>query len=283
MITTGTKWFFGLGFVTLVMAALYGWTTGGNGLGPITAGYKGGVGDRLGYGILLGAAAVSVLHGVVLTAWRDADPRAQAQLVRLDTVPPVRPADTSYWPVVAAFGAGLTVVGLVSEPFVFIAGLVVLGVVLVEWTVQTWADHATGDPAANRSIRNRLMNPVEFPVAGVLAAALIVLSFSRLFLAVSEHGAVWAAGVLGTAILLVGAVFAARPRLSANVVVGILLIAAVAVLGLGIAGGVAGKREFHKIGEEEEHGEEGARPTAPPLDLDLGLDTLDVLQRTELA
>lgn len=270
MITTGTKWFFGLGFVALAMAALYGWSTGGNGLGPLTAGYNGGVGDRLGYGILLAAAAISVFQGVVLTAWRDADPRAQAQVAQLDTVPPVRPAGTSYWPPVAAFGAGLVVIGLVSDSLVFIAGLIVIGIVLVEWTVQTWADHATGDPAANRSIRNRLMNPIEFPVAGVLAVAFIVLSFSRLFLAVSEHGAVWAAGLLATLILVFGAVFAARPRLSANVVVGILLVAAVAVLGLGIAGGVAGKRDFEKIGE---HGQEGARPASPSL----------TLERTELA
>jgi hypothetical protein len=275
MITTGTKWFFGLGFLTLVMAALYGWTTGGNGLGPLTAGYKGGVGDHLGYGILLTAAVVSLFQGVVLTAWRDADPRAQAQIVHLDTVPPVRPAAASYWPPVAAFGAGLVVIGLVSDSLVFIAGLIVLGIVLVEWTVQTWADHATGDPAANRAIRNRLMNPIEFPVAGVLAVALIVLSFSRVFLAVSEHGAVWIAGILATLILVLGAVFAARPRLSSNLVVGILLIGAIAVLGIGIAGGVAGKREFHKIGEEEEHGEEGARPA--PLTLSL------TLERTELA
>jgi hypothetical protein len=259
MITTGTKWFFGLGFVTLALAALYGWSTGGNGLGPLTAGYKGGVGDHLGYGILLGAATISLFQGVVLTAWRDADPRAQAQLVQLDTVPPVRPAGLSYWPPVAAFGAGLVVIGLVSDALVFIAGLIVLGIVLVEWTVQTWADHATGDPVANRSIRNRLMNPIEFPVAGVLGVAIIVLSFSRLFLAVSEHGAVWAAGLLGTAILLIGSVLAARPRLSANVIVGILLLAAVAVLGLGIAGGVAGKRDFEKIGE---HGGEGALPAS---------------------
>ena len=52
MITTGSKWFFGLGVVLLVLAAAYGWTTGGNGLGPLTAGYKGGVGDHFGYGIL---------------------------------------------------------------------------------------------------------------------------------------------------------------------------------------------------------------------------------------
>lgn len=278
MITTGTKWFFGLGFVSLALAALYGWSTGGNGLGPITAGYKGGVGDHLGYGILLGAATVSLFQGVVLTAWRDADPQAQAQIVQLDTVPAVRPAATSYWPPVAAFGAGLVVIGLVSEPIVFIAGLIVLGIVLVEWTVQTWADHATGDPAANRALRNRLMNPIEFPVAGVLSVALIVLSFSRLFLAVSEHGAVWAAGVLATLILGVGAVLAARPRLSSNVVVGLLLVAAVAVLVMGVASGVAGEREFHKIGEEEEHGEEGARPTSIP-----SPDILDTAERTELA
>jgi hypothetical protein len=272
MITTGTKWFFGLGFVSLALAALYGWSTGGNGLGPVTAGYKGGVGDRLGYGILLGAAAISVFQGVVLTAWRDADPRAQAQLLHLDTVPPVRPAGASYWPPVAAFGAGLVVIGLVSESLVFIAGLIVVGIVLVEWTVQTWADHATGDPAANRAIRNRLMNPIEFPVAGVLSVALIVLSFSRLFLAVSEHGAVWAAALLGSAVLLVGTFLAARPRVSANVVVAVLLIAAVVVLGLGIAGGVAGKREFHKIGEGHE---EGAGFGPAPVSL--------TLERTELA
>jgi hypothetical protein len=270
MITTGTKWFFGLGIVSLALAAAYGWTTGGNGLGPLTAGYKGGVGDHLGYGLLLAAAVISLFQGVVLTAWRDADARSQAQLLAVDTLPPVRPAGTSYWPPIAAFGAALTVVGLAAEPLMFVFGLIVLGIVLVEWTVQTWADHATGDPAANRSIRNRLMNPIEFPVGGVLAAALVVLSFSRLFLAVSEHGAVWAAGVLATAILLVGSFLAARPKVSANVIVGILLVAAIAVLGMGIASGVAGKREFHKIGEEHEEG----APSAP-----VSL----TLERTELA
>jgi hypothetical protein len=278
MITTGTKWFFGLGFVSLLLAALYGWTTGGNGFGPLTAGYKGAVGDHLGYGILLTAAVASILQGVVLVAWRDADARAQAQLLAVDTLPPVRPAATSYWPPIAAFGAALTVIGLAAEPLLFVFGLIVLGIVLVEWTVQTWADHATGDPAANRSIRNRLMNPVEFPVGGMLAVGLVVLSFSRLFLAISEHGAVWAAGVLSTVILLVGALLAARPKLSANVVTAVLLVAALVTLGIGIGSAVAGNREFHKIGEEEEHEAEGALPT--PVSVGLSLDSLD---RTELA
>ena len=255
MITTGTKWFFGLGIVSLALAAVYGWTTGGSGLGPVSVGYKGGVGDHLGYGILLTAGLLSLVQGVVVAAWRDADPQAQAQLVGRDNVPTVRPAGVSYWPAVAAFGAGLVVVGLVSEPLLFIFGLIVLGIVLVEWTVQTWADNATGDPATNRRIRNRLMNPIEFPVAGVLVAAVVVISFSRVFLAASKDGAVIGAGVLATVVLVIGWLLAARPRLSSNVVVGLLLVAAIAVIGAGVVAGASGQREFHKIGEEEVEGE----------------------------
>lgn len=255
MITTGTKWFLGLGIVSLAMAAAYGWTTGGTGLGPVSVGYKGGIGDHFGYGILLAAGLLSLAQGLVLAAWRDADPQAQAQVAELDTVPTVRPASVSYWPAIAAFGAGLVVVGLVSEPLLFIFGLVVLGIVVIEWTVQTWADNATGDPATNRRIRNRLMNPIEFPVGGALAVAVVIISFSRLFLATSKDGAVIGAGLLAAAVLVLGWVLAARPKISANVVVGVLLVVAVAIIGIGVASGIAGQREYHKVGEEEgEHG-----------------------------
>jgi hypothetical protein len=255
MITTGTKWFFGLGVVTLILAAAYGWTTGGSGLGPVSVGYKGGVGDHFGYGVLLTAAALSIGQGIVLAAWRDADPQAQAQLARVDALPTVRPVGISYWPAIAAFGGGLVVVGLVVEPLLFIFGLIVLGIVAVEWTVQTWADNATGDPATNRRIRNRLMNPIEFPVGGALLVAVVIISFSRVFLAATKDGAVIGAGVLATVVLVLGWVLAARPRISANVVVGLLMAAAVAVIGLGVAAGIEGQRDYHKVGEEEgEHG-----------------------------
>jgi hypothetical protein len=255
MITTGTKWFFGLGFVTLVLAWAYGWTTGGNGLGPIVVGYKGAVGDHFGYGVLLSAAVVSFLLGVASLAVRDADAEAVAQVAGTDGVPHVTPAGTSYWPAVAAFGVALTVVGLVSEAYVFVFGLITLGIVLVEWTVQAWADRATGDPAANRQIRNRLMNPVEFPAAGVLGIALVVVAFSRVFLAISADNAVWVATGVAAVIFLVGALAASRPKLGANVVVALLLVCAVGVVAAGVVAAVAGEREFHEH-ESEEHSEE---------------------------
>jgi hypothetical protein len=252
MITTGTKWFFGLAFVTLVLAWAYGWTTGGNGLGPVTAGYKGGVGDHFGYGVLLSASAISLFLGLVSTAVRDADAEAVAQLAGADTVPAVTPAGTSYWPAVAAFGVALTIVGLVTTAPAFVFGLITLGIVLVEWTVQAWADRATGDPAANRDIRNRLMNPVEIPAAGILAVALVVVGFSRVFLSLSSENAVWVATGIAAVIFLVGVFAASRPKLSSNIVVGFLMLCAVGVLVAGVIAAAVGEREFHEHGEEAE-------------------------------
>ena len=263
MITTGSKWFFGLGVVSLVVAAAYGWTTGGNGLGPVTVGYKGGVGDHFGYGILLSAAVVSLLLGFVVTAARDADAAAVAQVAGTESVPPVLPAGASYWPPVAAFGAALVVIGLVAQAVLVVFGLIVLGIVLVEWAVQTWADRATGDPETNRRIRNRLMNPIEYPAAGVLALGVLAIAFAQVFLALSSEAAVWVA--LAAAMVVVGAgfVIASRPRISSNVVVALLVAGAVIVIGIGVAGGVAGPREFHHIEDEGgEHGEQDA--LAPP-------------------
>ncbi|MGH9111411.1 MAG: hypothetical protein ACRDZN_03795, partial [Acidimicrobiales bacterium] len=245
MITTGSKWFFGLGAVSLVLAAAYGWATGGSGLGPVTAGYKGGVGDHFGYAVLLSGAAVSLFLGFVSTAVRDADAAAVAQVAGSETVPAALPAPTSYWPAIAAFGVGLVVVGLVSSAVLVVFGLVALGAVLIEWAVQAWADRATGDPAANRQIRNRLMNPLEFPAAGLLAIAGVVVAFSRVFLAVPADVAVWIGVGLAAAIVVLGFFFASRPRVSANLIVGVLVVAAVGVIGAGIGAAVAGQREIH--------------------------------------
>jgi hypothetical protein len=258
MITSGSKWFFGLAFTTFVLAIAYGWTTGGNGFGPLTFGYKGAVGDHFGYSLLMAAGVVAFFLGCVATAVRDAEAESLAQLAGTENVPSVTPAGTSYWPPLAAFGVALVVIGLVSEALVFVMGLIVLGIVLVEWTVQTWADHATGDPETNRQIRNRLMNPIEFPVAGVLVLALLALSFSRLFLALSADQTVLAGVVLTAIIVGGGFLVASRPRLSPNVIVAALVAAAVIVLALGIGGALHGSRDA-----EEETPSENALVVVP--------------------
>jgi len=246
MFTTGSKWFFGLGLLSLVLAVAYGWTTGGNGLGPLTAGYKGGVGDHLGYGLLLATAAGSILLGFVSVATRDASPRAQAQLLGTEQPPPVTPpAHPTYWPVVGALGAALVVLGLVISNVMFVAGFIVLAAVLVEWMVLAWSDRATGDPETNRLIRRRITGPLEVPLVGALAVGGGVWAFSRVFLAASKLGAVWAATVIGVVILALGWALATKPRVSRNVVAGVLALAAVAVLAAGVVTASLGEREFH--------------------------------------
>ncbi len=256
MITTGSKWYFGFGFLALVFAAAYGWTTGGNGLGPLSLGYKGGVGDHFGYGILVTASAVSFFLGVVVTAARDAEAEALAQVAGTETVPRCsRRAPATGRPSPPS-GSALLVIGLVSEAVLVVFGLILLGIALIEWSVQTWADHATGDPETNRRIRNKVMNPIEFPLAGALALGLIAISLSRLFLTFTANQTVLA-GVIVTALIVAGAFWvASRPHISSNVVVGLVVAGAVAIIAIGVAGAVNGPREVH----EEEEG--GLRPPA---------------------
>lgn len=264
MFTTGSKWFFGLGLVSLVLAAAYGWSTGGNELGPVTAGYWGGVGDHFGYTLLVSIGAAGVLLGSISVAIRDAAPSAVAEVAGTDVAPTVSPpAHAAYWPILGAFGAALVVLGLVISNVMFVIGWFVLLGVAVEWIVLAWSDGATGDAATNRLVRNRLMGPFEVPLVGFLVVGGTVLAFSRLLLTSSALGAVWVATILGGVILAIGAVFAARPRLSPNIVVGALLVCALGVVVMGVASAARGERiiEHH---EADHGGDGGLHPHTPP-------------------
>jgi hypothetical protein len=246
MITTGSKWFFGLSLVALVMAAAYGWSTGGNGLGPVTVGYKGGVGDHFGYTLLLAMAAIAAFLGGLSIATRDADAEALAEAAGTDTAPAAKPVRASYWPIVGAFAVACLILGLVLGPALFIIGLIAGGIVLFEWMVLAWSDHATGDPETNRQVRNRLMNPIEIPAAGAIAIAVMVFCISRVFLAVPEIGAVYVAMGVATLILIGGSLVAAKPKISSNAVAALLLLGAVAAIGAGVVSAAVGTRHIEK-------------------------------------
>jgi hypothetical protein len=261
MFTTGSKWFLSTGVVALVLAAAYGWTTGGNGLGPVTAGYKGGVGDHLGYALLLGIAATSLFFGFVALGVRDAETAALAEVVGLDTAPAVAPpARRAYWPTIAAFGAATLLLGLVISNVLFVVSLILLGAAMVEWMVLAWSDRATGDAATNKVVRDRLLGGLEVPLAGVLLVGGTILAFSRLLLTSSEHGAVIVAAVLGAIILLTGVVIATRPKVSPNVIAGVLAVAAVGIVVVGVASASRGERY---VEPHEEHDTGNVAPVAP--------------------
>ena len=104
MATPGARFLFILSAAALVGAALYGISTGGSALGVVSLGYKGGVGEHVGYVVLVSAGIMSGLLGAVLAAVSDADPAAIAAWAGVDEAPAVAaPKDGSWWPLVGAF------------------------------------------------------------------------------------------------------------------------------------------------------------------------------------
>jgi hypothetical protein len=256
MFGTGSRFYYALGILGLLGAIAYGLATGGSFLGVICAGYKGGVGEHFGYGVFLAFGSLSLALGTAMTLVRDADPVPVAVGAgAADALPEVVVPDTySPWPLVGAVGAVITILGLVTGWVMFVLGLVILTVTIVEWAVKAWSDRATGDPEVNRAIRNRFMAPVEIPIGAMLVIGFMVLGMSRVFLAVSAHTAVGVAvGVM--VVLVIGAlIVASRPNEASRVATVLLVLLALLVIAGGIAGVAAGEREF----EEHEPAHEAA-------------------------
>jgi hypothetical protein len=275
MFKTGSKFLFGLAGFGYLAAFLWADGTGQHKLGmdsligPLTFGYKGYVGDHVGYTLFIGLATVALFLGIVLAALRDADADAVAQVAGLDTVPEVpAPQTVNFWPVIAAFSMGAIALGLAVGSTLVVIGLVGLVVTTVEWAARAWSDRATGDPEVNRTIRNRLMYPVEIPGVAVLGIGGLVLAVSRILLALPKYGSYAVFGLVPVAIAAVGMLVVFRPRVSQSVVAAILLVGGLAILGGGVVAAIQGPRSH---GEKEQHaGESGHAPKPAVLRLTHG-------------
>jgi hypothetical protein len=264
MVKTGSKFFFGLAAFAFLAACVYGGASAGDEVGldtfvgVLTLGYKGSVGDQVGYTVLVALAGCAFFLGCMSAAFRDADAEAQAEVVELETVPEVAPpGGPSYFPIIAAFGAGLIVVGLVVGPAFVVAGLLVIAAMVIEWGIQAWSDRATGDPAVNRSIRNRLMYPVEVPALALIGIAVFVYSVSRILLVIPKTGGYFVFGAVPVLILAVAWLLTARPKVNPNLLTALLLVGGLAVLAGGVVGASLDEREVEPHEEEEEHEQEG--------------------------
>ena len=261
MFKTGSKFLFGLAGFAYLAAFLWADGTGRHKLGmdsligPLTFGYKGYVGDHVGYAVFIGLATVALFLGIFLAALRDGDPDAAAQVVGLDTVPEVpAPQTVNFWPVVAAFSLGAIALGLAVGPTLFVIGAAGLTITTFEWAVRAWSDRATGDPEVNRSIRNRLMYPVEIPGVALLGIGGLVLAVSRILLALPKYGSYAVFALVPMAILAVGMLVVFRPRLSSSVVAAILLVGGLAILGGGVVAAIQGPRAHEETGHSSEAG-----------------------------
>jgi hypothetical protein len=265
MFTPGSRLFFGFAFAGLVAMFVYGVASVQGGgvdylgfvdaeawLGSASLGWKGGVGDHVGYFVLMLFAVSAGFIGIMLVAFRDADPEALAELAGGELPPSQGPTTPSYWPIISAFGVGVLIIGLVTHIAFAVVGLLILLVAAFEWMMAAWADRATGDPEANRELRSRIMRPVELPVVGVLSMAALVLAVSRVLLAVSKEWAVWVAVILAAAIFLGAVTLAIVERPNKNLVAGVLALGAIAAIAGGVITASIGERDFEHHGEEHE-------------------------------
>lgn len=221
-------------------------------VGPFTMGWKGGVGDHLAYTVLLGLAAVTAVLAVLHVAFRDADPEAEAQLVHTDSVPLTRaPTGTNFLPMVAAFGTGVVLLGLITNKYVVIAGLITLAIVIGVWALRAWAERATGDDEVNRDLYLRFIEPFRIPVLAILCIGVVAFGLSRVLLAVSEVSAVFVFIAAGSVFLLGAILLAARPAITKNALTVVLFIGAIVIIGAGTVAAVHGQRAFEHHEEQE--------------------------------
>ena len=253
MLTWGSKFIFGIGFGSIVGAMVMGLVTGGDPVGVISMGYKGGVGDHIAYGTLIAIGFAMIVMGVVTTIARDGDAEelaARTGVAQLGAVnPPVYP---SYWAPLTAFGVTSLIIGLALNKAFVALGIAALGIVALEWCIQAWSDTATGDSEVNEVMRQRLISPLELPLLSTLGIAAVVLGVSRVLLAVSTAGSVIVVSV-AAAVVFFAIVLLSKVDVDRRVMSGLVALLAVAVLAGGIIGAAAGERDFHHPDEAGEH------------------------------
>ncbi len=259
MFTWGSRNLLTIGLFAYIGAIIHGISTGGGLIGTLSMGYKGGVGDHVGYTILIGLAFVAVLLGVMAIATREGQSEDMSVAAGVDRALAVRPPmNPTYWAPMGAFGVACIALGAAVSQAFLILGLVILVVTAMEWAMTAWSDRATGDPEVNSVIRARLLSPFEVPMLALLGIAVVVLGLSRVLLAAPSKTASTTIVVLVAASIFGTAVLFAKSRASRAVMSGVLAFGAVAVLAGGIVGAAIGEREIEHHGEEhsEEHSEE---------------------------
>ena len=218
-------------------------------VGPLSVGWKGGIGDHLAYTVLLGVAVVTAALAGLFTAFRDADPAAEAQIAQLDEVPLTRaPLGANYWPVISVFSVVNVLIGLaMSSRSLALTGAVVLGASVFMWTARAWAERATGDDTANLELYQQVTEPLRLPVVATLLVGIMAIGFSRVLLALPSRisSAVVFAVVAG--VMFAGAALIAfRPKISRSVLILVLFVLGLAVIAGGIIGAISGSRAFEK-------------------------------------
>src|SRR3954452_2573529 len=235
MINTAAKFTFAIAVAAFVTAISYG-----------TA-----VGDRTGSLLFVSLGVVAVL-----LALAEAGSGASDFALRADpdtppaTVPVGRTAATraSTWPMAVAVSACIAAVGLTVGAVVIYVGLTALALASIGWLGQAWREHPSWTHTEDARLVDRVVAPFAVPLGALALVLIIVISVSRVLLAVNEKVSVLVAGICAVAVMGAFAFIASRPRARGTILAVLGGITLVAVAGAGVAGAAKGEREFEKKG-----------------------------------
>lgn len=234
MFTNGSKYFIGLSGFSAVALVIYIFTVDGAVGGAVAL-----TSIMIASGLLAGLALFN----------RDGD----VQVGDASAPANAEPLGSSLWPLVSTLGIVGMGIGLITHEIVFLLGLVALSAGFVEWVIQGWSESASSDRTYNASVRGRLIHPLEFPVLAAVGAGALVLSFSRIMLAISKTTGAVTFIVVGSLVLAGGVLFATKPNLKKTLAVGLCAVGAVGIVAGGIAGASVGKRDQLVKANEEDH------------------------------
>ena len=262
MFTTAFRFFAGLAIASLVAAFLVGFTSEiqtpmDRILGPLTLGWKGGVGNHFAYAFFVGLFAVSAgprrrPHRLPRRRPRGRGPgrpdrqRAAHPGARRQQLPArprrlrlrARPGRPGHRAATCLVGGGA---GRDASPSAF------------TWTLRTWAERATGDDPINAELYHRFIDPLRTPVVA------IVLHRPR-----GRRPLPGAAGAsprparssssarVATLFFVVAAILALYPKSTKTVTTILVVFGALAILVAGIIGAFVGERDIEHHGDEQE-------------------------------
>lgn len=229
MFTTGSKILIGSSVLATVAAIVYG-ISQGEAIGIV--------------GLISAAIALALLAGFNVWA-RDSNLSATDTTAIETSEAAIEPPGASIWPMAFGVGATTVLLGLVTQQSIFTIGVVILIAAGAQWMVQAWAESASSDREVNADVRDRVANPLEYPLLGAVAVGIIAFAFSRIMLWLSKTNTVYAFVILATLIALIAFFFAFRPSVKRGAISAVLGLGAVAIVASGTAAGVDGERDIH--------------------------------------
>lgn len=228
MITTSSKFFYGLAAIATVAAVVWFVANDGGSIGVVA---------------IISLAVVALFIGAIASYIRDGHVLSTETSAHQSAPAAQRVVGRSWWPLGTALAIGFMLVGLVSSPGIFKVGIALVFAMLGEWMIQNWSDRASSDATYNEKVRSWVVHPLEIPIGGAIILAIIVLSFSRIMLSVSKEAGPIVFGVVGALVLLVAAQISVRRGTSRNVVAIACGVVLAGLSGVGVVLALDGERQ----------------------------------------